>query len=154
MKVNDILLLLPGSLIVMGFVFAYINYKITGVILKRLKYSIEEMFPLTKVYIPNKVAAFMIIVFLIGYLLNLKNLLIGAYIQNSSLVVLAVAFCLSGMSLTAYYLINKYSCSKMMVIIILVAAFVFNLYMAFIFVGLIDIVMNFRKLDPNPILKS
>lgn len=151
--INTILKLMPGALIVTGFIFAFINYKITVRILKRLKYETEEMFQLTKVYISSKVGALLIIILLIGYLFTLKKVLIGEYILLSSVLVLAVAFAVSGMSLTAYYLINKYKVSKSMIIIILVAAFMLRVYPAFVILGLVDLVMNFRKLDPNPILK-
>ena len=151
--VNSMLKPLIGAITIMGFALAYINYKITGKLLKRLKYNTEEIFQLTKIYIPNKFGIVMIIIILIGYVLTLKKLLIGEYILQSSLLVLAVMFAISGMSLTAYYLINKYRVSKLIVIIILVAAFMYNLYLTFIILGLIDLVINFRKLDPNPILK-
>jgi uncharacterized protein YybS (DUF2232 family) len=154
LNATALLKLMPGGLIVIGFMLAYINYKITNGILKRLKYKTEEMFPLTKIYIPNILGAVMISVVLIGYILTLQKLLIGDYILQSSLVVIAVAFAISGMSLTAYYLMNKYKVSKTIVVIILVAAFIFQLYQAFVILGLVDLVINFRKLDPNPIFKK
>jgi len=69
-------------------------------------------------------------------------------------LILASALAISGMSLTAYYLRNNYKVSKKIVIVIFVAAFIFSLYQTFVILGLVDLVMNFRKLDPNPILKK
>ena len=151
---KSVLKLLPAALTVAGFIFAYVNYQITGKISKRLKYEIKKMIPLTRVYIPNKFGSFMIIIVLIGYILTLNKIFIGDYIWQSALLILASALAISGMSLTAYYLRNNYKVSKKIVIVIFVAAFIFSLYQTFVILGLVDLVMNFRKLDPNPILKK
>ena len=152
--VNYILKLMPGGLTVVGFIFSYINYKIATKILKRLKYKTQEMFSLTRIYLPNKAGVFMIIIVLIGYILTLNKLLVGEYVLQSSFLVLVAILTVSGTSLTAYYLINKYKVSKKIVIIILAIGFIFNLYQAFVIFGLVDLVMNFRKLDINPIFKK
>jgi len=151
---NYILKLMPGALTVVGFIFSYINYKIATKILKRLKYKTQEMFSLTRIYLPNKAGMFMIILVLIGYILTLSKLLVGEYVLQSSFLVLAAILTACGTSLTAYYLINKYKVSKKMVIIIVVIVFAFNLYQSFIILGLVDLVMNFRKLDTNHIFKK
>ncbi|MBC8062356.1 MAG: DUF2232 domain-containing protein [Clostridiaceae bacterium] len=149
-----ILKTLPAMIIFIGYGAAYLNLLITRAVLRRLRIKTIENISFTKIYISNKIAAFMIIIFLIGGILSSKKIFIGESITISSIYVIGTILLLQGMSLTAYFLMNKYSVSRNMVLIILAGTFMFNLYMAFIILGVIDLVMNFRKLDPNPILKN
>lgn len=148
-----ILKIIPAMLIVASFISAYINYVITKSILKKLRYEMKEEISFTKIYINNRIGTFLVVFVIIGLLLNRYNMSSGGYVLNSSTIILQMALLIDGVSLAAFYLRNRLKLAKSFtVILILVTAFsqASNLL---VIAGLIDMVMDFRKLDPFRINK-
>lgn len=143
-----ILKLIPGILVIMSFISAYFNYVITKSILKKLRYDIEEVKPFNEIYINTRIGTIAVLILIIGILLNKNKIAIGGYITNSSEIILQLIFVLDGLALVCYYLKNKFNMSKMFIVLILIFTATSQISIVYMYLGFIDMIIDFRKLDP------
>lgn len=148
-----ILKIIPAMLIVASFISAYINYIITKSILKKLRYEMKEEISFTKMYINNRIGTFLVVFVIIGLLLNRYKMSLGGYILNSSTIVLQMALLIDGVSLAAFYLRNRFRLPKAFTVILILILVFSQASNLLVIAGLIDMVMDFRKLDPYRIGK-
>lgn len=144
-----ILELLPTMLLIAGSTSAYINYIVARSILKRFKYEIEPVPPFSTLYINNRVGTVILIIVIVGTLMDRGNMLGGKYVLVSSQLILQMVLLIQGIAVASYYLRNKLKMSKLFtLLIILLTASTAALSMIYISVGLMDMIFDFRKLDP------
>lgn len=148
-----ILQIAPAALFIMSVVFAYLNYVITSKILKKLRYEMQEITPFTKINIPSTFIAALIILMCLGIVLNSRGIAAGAIITASTFLTLQYVFILIGISSAIYLLTNRFGISKPMIALILILTIFTQLSMVYIFLGIIDMVLDLRKLNPNRIRK-
>lgn len=146
---NFILKLIPGILIMSSIVAAYLTYIITRLILKKLGYNIKEMTKFTEIYVDIKIATILAIFLLLGVLLVRKNIAAGEYILNSSQLLLQYIFLINGVAVAVHYLKNRFNISKGFMLLIVFFTLFSKLAMVYFMLGLADVIMDFRKLDPN-----
>lgn len=144
-----ILKLIPGILIMSSVIFAYLTYIITKLILRKLGYNIKEMPKFTEIYVDIKIATVLAVFLLLGVLLVRKNILIGEYILNSSQLLLQYIFLINGLAVAVHYLKNRFNMSKGFILIIIVFTMFSQFAMVYFMLGLADVILDFRKLDPN-----
>lgn len=147
-----ILWVLPASLILCSMGFAYFNYKFTTSVFRRLKIEINELRGFEYIYIPNLLAAAMVALTCIGIILKTRNLGMGNYIFTSTWVVFQTALLVEGLSAVSYVLINKFKTSRGIIILLIILS-VLVLRDVYIFVGIAELIFDFRKLDPVRIKK-
>ena len=140
--------LIPAMLIVASIFSAYTNYIITRSILKKLRYEMQEEVSFTKIYINNRIGTFLVVLVIIGLLLNRYNIPLGGYVLNSSTIVLQMALLTDGVSLATYYLRNRFKVPKAFTAILIIIIVFSQASNMLVIAGLIDMVMDFRKLDP------
>lgn len=144
-----VLLLIPALVLVAAVLSAYFNYIISAVILSKLRYKVDNPTPFSEIYINNRVGTVVVLFVLVGMLLNSRKIAAGPYIMSSSMLVLQYILLLDGLSLTAYYLKNKFQVTKSFIILILIFL-VFSQVgaVALIVAAVADLVFDFRRLDP------
>jgi uncharacterized protein YybS (DUF2232 family) len=148
--VDNLLLMIPGLIIIGAFFSSYINYIITKAILKRFRYSMRDMTPFDKVYIDNRLGALLLMFYLLGIILSAREIKAGQYIVTSSIMILNMVFTVVGLAVVIYFLKNKYRVPKGLMIAIVVFAMMSpQLGMIFVYAGFADMFFDFRKLDPN-----
>jgi uncharacterized protein YybS (DUF2232 family) len=152
--VETLLLFLPAMLILGGFFSAYLNFIISKGILKRFKYELPQMTPFTQVYFDNRIGALLIIIICIGVILTAQGIKLGGYLSTSGIMVLSFAFVVIGVAVVGYFLKNKYHMAKGFIILIIGFAIMSQLGSIFIFIGIADMIIDFRKVDPNRLLKK
>lgn len=152
-NVDMALTMLFSGLFIAAIVSAYINYGVLSYILKKFKIKIEDNIPLSKIYIPNTIVAFFIVVVCIGIILTTRNIYAGKYIQISGLYVLGFLLLIDGVAVSVYYLTKRYKISKAIIVLIVVFSFLTPFYMVYIYIAAADIIFDFRKLDPNRLIK-
>lgn len=143
-----ILRIMPAVLVIMAFCSAYFNYVVTRAILKKLRYNIREPKPFSEIYINTRIGTMVVLSLIIGILLNKNKIVIGEYITSSSQIILQLIFVLDGLALVGYYLKNKFNMSKMVIVLILVFTATSQISIIYIYLGFIDMIIDFRKLDP------
>ncbi|MCH5138424.1 YybS family protein [Clostridiaceae bacterium UIB06] len=146
--VDYVLRLIPATIIIISFISAYLNYVITRAILKKLRYTIKEPKPFTEIYINTRIGTIVVLILIVGILLNKNKIEIGEYITSSSGFVLQIIFLLDGLAVACYYLKNKFKMSKMVIVLILVFTATSPISIIYMYLGFIDMIIDFRKLDP------
>lgn len=150
--IENLVILLPISLIISNLIQAYLNYLITEKVLKRLNYQVKDIIPFSRIYIPNKFAALLIIIQCLGIIAYSRGINIGNYISIIGGLAVQVTCTLSGIVYFAYLLRERAKLPKGLTALILIILVFIPLFMnAFVLLGLIDIIFNLRGLDPNPI---
>lgn len=142
-------------LIVQAFMSSVINYVVAKVILKKLGYNLKKLRSFAELYINSFTAAIIIMPIPLGVYLQAKGIAIGTPILISGQMIMQVVFVVIGISVVTYFLINKYKLSKGIIVLIVIISFtVPMLGTIFIYVGLADMLFDFRKINPNRILKK
>lgn len=150
--VENLLILMPIVFIVSSLIQAYINYFITEKTLKRLRYEVKEIVPSSRIYIPNRFVALLIIIECLGIILNSKGIRGASYAVGIGHLIVLFTLSLDGMAYLIYILRERVKLSKGITAIILVIGLFTPIFSNVFFVlGLMDILLNLRKLDPNPI---
>jgi uncharacterized protein YybS (DUF2232 family) len=147
-KPEIFILLIPALLIISSVLSAYLNYIISTSVLKKLRYDVCEAKPFSEIYVNNRVGTVIIVFILLGMLLNMKNIKIGAYVLNSSVILFQVILIFDGITLGYYYLRNKFKMSRgFAILLIFLVAFQPILSKVLMFIGIADMIFDFRKLD-------
>lgn len=146
---KTILKMIPAGVLITGYIFACLNFKLTTSVLKRLKYKINDSLSFSKFYIPNIIISITMIIFLFGVVLSEKNIVIGDYISYSSKIILVTIFLFQGISVISYYFRKKYNISKFLLMVIIILALLLHINIFFIIIGLVDVFINFRKIEIN-----
>lgn len=151
---ENIMRLIPGIIIVWSVILAYLNYVVTKTVLKRLKYEVNDAKPFSQWYINTRVGTLIGVTLVLGILFQRNNMIIGQYLINSSALIFQFVFLLDGMSLFTYYLMNRYKVSKKIIVLIIVFTVMTKLSIVYDLAGFIDMIFDFRKLDPYRKLKK
>jgi uncharacterized protein YybS (DUF2232 family) len=140
--------ILPALFIASSFVIAFICYVLTQKILKRIKYSIPEISPLSQWYIPSRAAIGIIIVFGISLALALSGANNGNnYFLNAALI-LNFVFTINGLGFIASFL-TKRGVPKYFRWIIIVICVLTQISVLLFYIGIFDYMLDFRKLDKS-----
>ncbi|EDK35882.1 YybS family protein [Clostridium kluyveri] len=149
-----IMKLIPAMVVILAFILSYLNYMVTLVILKKLRYEVKEIKPIGQWYMNTRIGTLVGLILVIGMLLDRKNIVIGEYLANSSGTILQFVLLLDGIALITYYLIDKYKMSKKIAALIIIFTAMSRLSLFYTIIGFIDMIFDFRKLDPYRKLKK
>lgn len=148
LKPEYILTILPATLIMMAFIGSILNYAITRKVLMKLGYkNIEPLPHISKVYVNVRVVTIVAIGLLIGVILKRKSIGLGDYFLISSQYLFKVLLLIDGISTFIYYMRNKFKISKGVLIFILFMTVLGPLSIIYFYLGLMDVMLDFRKLD-------
>ncbi|NFA61785.1 YybS family protein [Clostridium sporogenes] len=143
-----ILKMLPGSLIIISFVLAFLNYAITRAVLIKLGYKNVKPLPhISKIYINVRIVTIVAIGLLIGVILKRNNLVLGDYFFMTSSNLLFTMLLIDGLSVFIYYMKNKFKIPKGILIFILFMTVLGPLNIIYFYLGLMDVMLDLRKLD-------
>lgn len=146
--IKTMIMLIPGTLVMGSGFISLVTYTFGKFLFKRLGYSLNEIVPFSKWYMPFKIAMGMMLFIVIGYILSIKQLGIGESLVLNSMVVFRLAFLITGLSSIAFFLKKKNVQKGIAIIIIIFIAFSPLVNIVEI-VGLIDYAFDIRKLDKN-----
>lgn len=145
---DSILKIMPFSVIMISLSLSYLNYTIARNILKRLNYKMREIKPFSQLYINTRIGTLVGLTFILGLLIERSNIPSKEYIAIFPQSIFQLTIMLNGLALATYYLRRKYNLSRAVTALILIFTATSQLYIVYIYAGLIDIVFDFRKLDP------
>ena len=149
---NQVLFILPGTLILTSVMLAFLNYKVAEAIFPRLKISVDRLKGLAYFYIPNLIGALMIVLVCVGLIFKSRNMIIGSYIFDSTWSLLIIVLTINGIAAISYFLRHKLNFSNGFIIItIILLLLAFNY--VFMIIGIIELIVDSRKLDPSRIRK-
>lgn len=143
---DTIRMIVPSVFILYSVLVAFFSYLLTQKILKKFKYNISKISPISEWYIPSKVSIGIILVFLISFILvkaGMKNgdsYFINANILfNYTFMINAIAFIMA--------MLKKKNIGKPLSWVIIVFCILPPISTYLFFVGIIDYVFDYRKLD-------
>ncbi|KYH28050.1 MULTISPECIES: DUF2232 domain-containing protein [Clostridium] len=152
LTVQNLIIIIPIALIISSLIQAYINYFITQKTLKKLRYEVPDLVPFTRIYIPNRFLAVLIIIECLGIILNSRDVKWAFYAVGIGHLIVSFVLSLDGMAYLAYILRERAKIPKGVIAIILIIGIFTPIFSSvFSILGLMDIMLNLRKLDPNPI---
>lgn len=152
--VEKIIIIIPVIILANSLIQAYINYFIISKILRKLNLKVDKITSFSRIYIPNLIAAFIIIIVCLGIILDSRGMTVGTYIYGISMYILRFLFSLNGAAFFAYIFRNKLKFSRVLSAIILFIGLIVPIFSDIYLVsGTMDIILNLRELDPNPIRK-
>lgn len=147
-KPESILKVIPATLIITAFLSAFLNYAVTKKVLEKLGYKDMKSLPsISKIYVNVRLVTIVAIGLLIGAILRRKGITVGDYFFDSSQYMLMTLLLIDGISSAIYYMKNKYKVSKGILIFILFISIFSALGIIYIYLGLMDIIFDFRRLD-------
>jgi len=141
--------MLPASLAVSAFGFALLNYIAARAIMKRLRYDIKPVPPLAELYISNRVGTFVLLFAVAGALMNKYGVAGGQTVAGASMLMAVLVLTAEGVALAVYYLRRRFNLSKLMTVIIIIFTVTSPVFAyVYVIMGLADMILDFRKLDP------
>lgn len=152
LSTEDILANIPTMFILYYMINSVINYLITMKVVLMLKKEKAYLKPFSEYYLSNIVGAFIIVILCFGIILDKSGFSIGMYISNSFYSILDTLLIINGLAFTYNFLINKFKYSKTISIISLIVTF-FILTDVFVILGFVEMIIDFRRLDPHRIFK-
>lgn len=135
-----------GGLFGYSLVTSYINYLVAEKVLKKLKYNIKEPILFRNISFSSKVGIVIVTIMLSGSILIKGNIPLGEYLYNSAYYALMFILQIQGISVVSWLLLSKLNLPKAGAIAIIV--FGFTIIIPFsIYIGLADLILDFRKLS-------
>lgn len=148
LNLDSMLKMLPVALIISAFLSAFLNYAVTKKVLMKLGYKNVKSLPsISKIYVNVRLVTIVAIGLLIGAVLKRKTIGLGDYFFITASYLLIILLLIDGISTFIYYMRNKFKISKGILIFIFLIT-LGPLYIIYFYLGLADIMLDFRKLDP------
>ena len=144
-----LMMMIPAMLIISSLIQAFINYAITGKILKRFKYDVPKFRPFNQWYIDNRIGAGILIALMVTNIF--RNYIPGAVNIVVTLVYILQIMCMTlGIAVVYNWFVKRGSANKLILTMLILFVFINPLLTQIAyFVGLADLIIDFRKLDPN-----
>jgi uncharacterized protein YybS (DUF2232 family) len=133
---------------------AFIDYIVCKSILIKLGYNIRRMKPFTLIYINSLAGALVALPMALGMFLYGKKLPYGDVIFIGGQLIFQTVFLVVGVSVVFYFIKNRFNVPIGILIVIgifTIANQFFN--QIYIFIGLADMIVDFRKINPNKVLR-
>lgn len=141
-----VLLILPAIVIIFSLVLSYLNYLISSLILRRLGYGIVSIPKFSKFKLPNNVLLGTGIMFLGAFIIKGLKLFYYETILLNITVIASFMFFTQGLSVVDYKLIEKNLGRIPRLLIILFFTIILPLGWLISFIGILDVIIDFRKL--------
>ena len=147
--VNFLMMILPLILISQIIIGAFLNVTIAKSILKKLGYKMESLPPFSTWYLDTRFGAVLILICCIATILKVKNVPYGDTAFFTAYYMLLFAFVIQGLSVVSYFLKNKLKLTNGFIVLIEVMIMLSSLVMFVFILGLSDLIMDIRGVDPN-----
>ncbi|WP_142413694.1 DUF2232 domain-containing protein [Hathewaya massiliensis] len=153
-SVKLILGIIPAMMTFYILGFITINYFIIQILLKNAKVKGPKQVGFSRFYVTNLVGAFLIALTCIGVILDSKGFGFGGYLEISFISILQVILIINGMATLTYVLREKGKKSRKLVFFFFIIIFLLRLQEGLFYIGFIEMIFNFRGLDPYSIRKK
>ena len=140
--------MVPSVFILYSLLVAFVSYLLTQKILKRFKYSISEISPFSEWYIPSKVSFGIMLIFVISFILVRIGMQNGeSYFTNAN-ILFNYTFTINALAFVAA-LLKRNNIKKPLSWVIIIFCILPPISTYLFFLGVIDYILDYRKLDPS-----
>jgi uncharacterized protein YybS (DUF2232 family) len=152
--VEFLAMLLPATIFIGGFIQAYTTILFTQLIFRKLKYKGIESLMFSEFYISNLVGAALIAIISICGIIGSKGVTWGMFLYNAIMLITIIILSINGAAVTDYFLRKKVGMPKVARIFLLAILFMIGAPIIFSIIGFVEMMLDFRKLDPHRIRKA
>ncbi len=144
--VEYVIIIIPATLIISSIFIVYINYWMAMAILKRLGYKTVEIPRFMHFNLPSNIIMGSIVTIVAALVVRYMKILYYETIFINTLILISFVFFMQGLSV-AVFIMNKRKMHKITKVI-LIFLIIINVPISLIisFIGLLDVVLDFRKL--------
>lgn len=145
---------IAAGLIMQAALSAFLNYIVAKAVLRRLGYTLQRIKPFTEFYINSFVGALVVLPVPLGIYLQEKGIAVGKPLLLSGQLIMQVVFTVIGISVAVYFLRRRFKLQKGFIVLIILFTAVNQLFsIMYMVIGLTDMMFDFRKINPNRILR-
>lgn len=144
---NLALLVFPSSIIIASVATTYVNYIVSGTILRRIGFSIDKPNKLSYFRLPANFMMGSLVIVILTYLVNRFNIVNSVALNFNMMLLFQEIFTLQGLAVASFFL-QKNNLGNGLRRTILVFIYLIPITKGFsFFIGLFDVVLNIRKLE-------
>lgn len=144
--VKYLIIIIPASLIISLAFIVFMNYWMAGAILKRTGHKNINTPKFTEFSLPSNIIMGSIVIVVLSLLIRYMKILYYETIFINTIILISFVFFLQGLSVIAF-IMNKRGMHKFVKIILMFLLIVnVLLTLVVIFIGLLDVILDFRKL--------
>lgn len=151
---KNVLISLPGMIMALAIISSIINYIIGKKVSNKLGYCNIKQLKFSEIYVTNLLGALFIGLFAIGIIVSFKFVNIGEFLKYGSLGVLRMLLILNGLAAISYLFIKKLNKSAKRTFWLLAITVVLGANRVYALIGFIEMMFDFRKLDPFSLTKN
>lgn len=141
-------ILIPAMMVMHGIITAFITYLMAQKIFGKFGYNLDKMKPLSEWYIPVWLMMGLLAFIVFGFILRLLKIPnVDSYFINSTMI-FSFIFSINGLAAVSFILKRRKVAKGLRTIIILFLMFS-QLSNLLYYAGIIDYVLDYRKLDPK-----
>ncbi len=147
-------MLIPTVLFIASFIQAYSTILFTHLIFRKLKYKEIKYLRFSEFYVSNLVGAALIAVISICAIVGSRGITGSLFLYNAILMLTIMILAVNGAAVTDYYFRKKLGMPKAMRILLVILLFIIGSSKILGIVGFVEMMLDFRKLDPYRIRKA
>lgn len=147
-------MLIPTGVFIVSFIQAYSTVLFTHLIFRKLKYKEIKYLRFSEFYVSNLVGAALIAVISICAIVGSRGITGGLFLYNAILMLTIMILAVNGAAVTDYFFRTKLGMPKAMRILLVVLLFIIGSSKILGIVGFVEMMLDFRKLDPYRIRKA
>ncbi len=147
-------MLIPTVLFIASFIQAYSTILFTHLIFRKLKCKEIKYLRFSEFYVSNLVGAALIAVISICAIVGSRGITGSLFLYNAILMLTIMILAVNGAAVTDYYFRKKLGMPKAMRILLVILLFIIGSSKILGIVGFVEMMLDFRKLDPYRIRKA
>ncbi len=142
---DQLMLMIPGMMIMSATLTTFINYKIAMVIMKKMKMPVPYMAPFREFSLPKNVLLGTLIIYALAILVTYLNIVDSKVLMANIQILMIYTFAIQGLSVTIWYMHRR---SMVRIVRILIFVFIvfssLGVYLLFM-VGVTEIAFQIRR---------
>lgn len=147
-------MLIPTVLFIASFIQAYSTILFTHLIFRKLKYKEVKYLRFSEFYVSNLVGAALIAIISICAIVGSRGITGSLFLYNAILMLTIMILAVNGAAVIDYYFRKKLGMPKTMRILLVILLFIIGSSKILGIVGFVEMMLDFRKLDPYRIRKA
>jgi len=152
--VEAFIISLPAMILLCSFLLAYICFGITRKVLIRLKYKDIEILNFSEFYVSNLLGAALVSIICIGIIISSRGIEWALLLYNAAMLVTIILMAINGVAATNYFLTKKMKMNKFPRTVMVVIILILGSYIILSVIGFVEMILDFRKLDPHRLRKA
>ncbi|WP_432405878.1 YybS family protein [Wukongibacter sp. M2B1] len=141
-----ILIVFPSAMVMASVITTYINYSVSGVILRKIGFSIEKRNKFSHLKLPANFMMGALIIVILTYFANSFNIIKSDALNANVIYLFQYVFIILGLAVVSFFLEKRKIGNTLRRMILIFILFIPSLNLILFFMGILDSIFNIRKL--------